>query len=133
MKIDIRKKANSPKSEDINIILEDRLPHYVLEPIEMMFSYEVEKEGPLYLLTIYENAHPKIQCQRCMEECSQPFEHTSKIAICGSDEIAQQYQSAYDLIVAPDFIIEINDILIDDLHLYLSNFHKKIDQCHAKD
>jgi uncharacterized protein len=133
MKIDMRKKVNTSKNEAIKVVLDDRLPSYVIDSIEMTFSYEVEKEGPLYILTIHEKACPKIQCQRCMEECSQPFEHTSQIAICGSDEIAQQYQSAYDLIVASDFIIEINDILIDDLHLYLPNFHKKIDQCHAKD
>ncbi|NBX84093.1 MAG: metal-binding protein [Gammaproteobacteria bacterium] len=133
MKIDMRKKVNNDKNHDIKVILEDRLPSFVIEPIEMTFSYEVEKEGPLNLLTIHEKAYPKIQCQRCMEECSQPFEHTSQIAICSSDEIAQQYQSSYDLIVASDFILEINDILIDDLHLYLPNFHKKIDQCHAKD
>jgi uncharacterized protein len=133
MKIDMRKKVNNFIKEDIQVILDERLPSYVLEPMEMTFSYEIEKEGPLYLLTIHEKANPKIQCQRCMEECTQLFEHTSKIAICGSDEIAQQYQSTHDLIVASDFIIEINDILIDDLHLYLPNFHKKIDQCHTKD
>lgn len=133
MKIDIRKKVNLPKSDEIKLILDERLPYYVLEPIEMSFSYEVIKEGSIYILTVYEYAQPKVQCQRCMEDTVQPFEHESKIAICGSEEIAQQYQSGYDLIVSPDFIIEIKDILIDDLHLYLSNFHKKIDQCIAKD
>lgn len=133
MKIDLRKKLNAAKSEEIKLLIKERLPHFVASDVEMSFTYEVAQQGPLYLLNIDEKASISVICQRCMGEFEQPFEHQSQIAICATDKMAQQYQSLYDVIVISDLIVNIEDILVDDLYLYLPNNHKNIDLCNTND
>lgn len=129
MKIDLRKKLNAPKSEEITLLLKERLPHFIPSSFELTFTYQVMLEGPVYLLSLDKKANIPVICQRCMEITQQEFQHHSQIAICAKEEIAQQYQSLYDVVVIPDLIVNLEDILIDDLYLYLTNVHKNIDQC----
>ncbi len=129
MKLDLKKKANHPTSIEETIYLEERLPSYVSKGFELKFNYEVQSKGEFYLLKINERADVPVYCQRCMKEFIQEYHLETELAVCPNEQIAEKYQSLYDVIVASDLIVDLKEILIDNCHLFLPQFHQNIEDC----
>ena len=131
MKLDLKKFINSAPKVAQCISLQERLPAFVAGSFEMEFSYEVIDNGEFFLLKIVENALVPMHCQRCMGEFIQQHHLETEIAVCHNEKLAEKYQSLYDVIVAKDSIVDLEAILVDNCHLYLSAFHQELDECEA--
>ncbi len=129
MKLDIKKLANKGRSQDCSIVLDDRLPSFVDGPVELKFSYNVESRGDYYLLQLEESADVHLVCQRCADTWIYPYHQTHELVICANETVAEKYQLLYDVVVFSDLIMDINEVLIDNLHLFLPKKHEKVDQC----
>ena len=129
MKIDIKKKLNLAEKPQEKILMDDRLPAHVARPFELFFNYEVQSKGEFYLLKLHEKAEVPIYCQRCMQEFICDYDLDTELAICPNEQIAEKYHALYDVIVASDDIVDFNEILIDNLHLFSPQFHKNIGDC----
>jgi uncharacterized protein len=129
MKIDIKRKGLQDINQWFTVHLEERLPFYVDKPFDMTFTYRVDVHSEYYTLYVEEKGNVPLVCQRCAEEWIYDYHHYSEIAVCGKEEIAEKYQNSLDVIVCPDLIVDIKDILVDNMHLFLPKKHEKIDQC----
>lgn len=125
MKIDLRKSFG--KTYQLQIT--ERLPAQVLVPINLQFSYTVESYQDYYLISLSEDASLKLCCQRCGDLYDYHYQQSHQLAICRSEEIAESYQSKYDVVVCDDFIVDILPILTDNMHLFLPLNHEKVDYC----
>ena len=129
MKIDLKKKSLMNRSEQFQVIINERLPSYIPEPVELTCSYEVKQEGRVLILNLMQRGLIKTECQRCLSAFDHEFSLESEMAVCRSEEIARQYQDSFDVIVAPDDNIELDDILIDNLYLFSASFHNNLELC----
>lgn len=129
MNIDVKKKSNQNLSEVQKVLLDERLPYYVTESFLMNFQYQIENRGEFYLIKLKEFASIPVQCQRCAEIWFFDYQNEVELAICPSEQVAEKYQSVHDVIVVPDLILDIKDVLIDNMHLFLPNKHLEVDKC----
>lgn len=129
MNIDLKKKAQLGKASLETVFIDERLPSHITDPFELKCQYEVESKGEFYLLKLYEEAQLKITCQRCSQVYSYDYHLVTELAVCSDDKIAEKYQTLYDVIVAQDYLIDLKDILIDNLHLFSPQFHENIESC----
>jgi len=125
MKIDLRK--NFGKTYQLQIT--ERLPAQVHSPIDLKFSYTVESYKDYYLMNLTEDATLQLTCQRCGEIYDYHYQQSHQLAICVSEEVAEFYQSKYDVVVCSDFIVDILPVLTDNMHLFLPLNHEKVDYC----
>jgi uncharacterized protein len=132
MKIDLKKKLNLAQAVVDKVLMDERLPAHVVRSFEMNYRYDVQDKGEFYLLNIKENAMIPIYCQRCMQEFSCDYTLESELAICPSEQIAEKYQSLYDVIVVSDAMVDFKEILIDNLHLFSPQFHQTIEDCDSE-
>jgi uncharacterized protein len=129
MRIDIKKHAGKGKSSIQTVLLKERLPFIVDKPVELSFSYTIENKGDFYLLQLEEEANIHLICQRCTDEWIYPYHQMHKLAVCADEKAAQKYQTLYDVLVFSDLNVDIDEVLVDNLHLFLPENHEKVDQC----
>jgi uncharacterized protein len=129
MNIDVKKKLNRHLSEVQQVVLDERLPEFVADSFPMNFQYQIEDRGEFYLMKLKEFASVPAHCQRCGERWLCDYQNEVELAICPSEQVAEKYQSLYDVIVVPDLILDIKDVLIDNMHLFLPNKHLEVEKC----
>ena len=129
MKIDLKKKTLLNRSDPFKVIISDRLPSHLPEAVELTCCYEVKQEGRVLILKLMQHGVIKTVCQRCLTSFDSDFKLETEIEVCSSDEIAREYQELYDVIVAADNQIELNDILVDNLYLFSENLHDNLELC----
>ena len=129
MKIDLRKDANKGKCIGGTIFLAERLPIFVNQPISIDFNYSIQRFDEYYLISIEEKSSVQLICQRCSEAWVEEHAHTTELMICFNEKTAERLQNEYDVIVLPDLILDIKEVLLDNMHLFLPEKHENIDQC----
>ena len=129
MKIDLKKKLNMSTMISEKTCIDERLPNHVVEPFEMYYQYHVEDKGDYFLLKLQESANIPIYCQRCMQAFTTDYQLVSELAICPNEQMAEKYQSSYDVIVANDYLVDFKEILIDNVYLFSPQFHLQLADC----
>lgn len=129
MRIDLKKKVQLAKSSVENVVMDERMPAHIAHAFELKCQFDVESKGDFYLLKIIEDASLPIICQRCSQEFQQDYHLETELAVCPNEQIAEKYQSLYDVIVAQDYLIDLKDILIDNLYLFSPQSHENIENC----
>ena len=129
MKIDLKKKSLLNESEAFQVLIDERLPHFIAAPVELTCRYEVKQMNRILLLRLMQRGFIKTECQRCLATFEHDFVLESEMAVCRSEEIASAYQETYDVIVAADDQIELKDLLIDNLYLFSASVHQHIELC----
>ena len=129
MKIDIRRDAHKGKIQQQCILLDERLPAYINKPVNIQFDYEIEHLPDYYLLKLEEQANIELICQRCSDIWQYDYSNTHEIAVFNNDKNVEIYASSLDVIVCPDLILDIKEILLDNMHLFVPEKHEYVDQC----
>ena len=114
------------------ITISERLPHFVTKACELHVTYQVEAKDNFYLVNLHVNGELQLQCQRCLEEFNYPYDNNTVIAVCRDEERAEQLLEHYECIVSPNLQITLDDLIIDELHLYAPQFHPEITECSSE-
>jgi len=114
------------------LILKERLPDYVFSPCQLKATYQVESQGNFYLVRLSVSGDLRLCCQRCMDEFTFNYDNDVAIAVCRSDERAEQLLEYYECIVAINDEISIEDLVVDELYLYAPMFHPASDDCNSE-
>jgi uncharacterized protein len=111
------------------ITLEERLPHFVSEPCRLDVCFQIELRDDFYLAHLHVGGLLHLQCQRCLEEFDYSYDNHTIIAICQQEARAEELLTHYECIVAPDLQVRLEDLIIDELHLYAPQFHPDPKDC----
>ena len=129
MKLDLRKDVNKEKKANNSILLDERLPDFINKPIEICFTYEIERYPEYYLLNLHEKATIELVCQRCSDIWQYEYSNVHKMAVLLSEKNIGTYESLFDVIVSPDLTLDIKEIILDNMHLFLPEKHENVDHC----
>lgn len=114
------------------VILRDRLPNFLAAPCQLHVEYQVEAKEDLYIIYLHVEGELHIQCQRCLDEFNFPYDNKTVVAVCRNDERAEQVLEHYECIVSENLQVSLEDVLIDELHLYAPQFHSEISDCSSE-
>lgn len=111
------------------LVIHERLPHFISAPCVLHVSYHVDAEDDFYLLHLQVSGSLMVMCQRCMQEFVQPYDNVTVIAVARSDARAEQLLAHYECIVSSNWQVDLETIVVDELYLYAPQFHEEIDAC----
>ena len=111
--------------------LQERLPARVEGPCDITCTFHVAAASDHYLLNFEASGDVHIICQRCLGTFLHAYHNKTTLAICPNDEIAEQLMDSYECIVGRGEI-DLDDVLADDLHLFLPEKHLDYAQCDAE-
>ena len=111
------------------LTINERLPSFLPAPCNLDVNYKVELKDKYFLVRLNVVADLTIACQRCMNDFVFHYDNETEIAVCRNDERAEQLLEQYECIVAANDQVELEDLVIDELHLYVPIFHPVIDDC----
>ncbi|QMT60483.1 DUF177 domain-containing protein [Legionella sp. PC997] len=114
------------------VTLSERLPNFITSPCQLDTTYHVEAKEDFYLIHLHVKGDLLIQCQRCLDEFNFPYDNMTVVAVCRNDERAEQILEHYECIVSENLQVSLEDVLIDELHLYAPQFHPRIDDCSSE-
>ncbi|STY29456.1 metal-binding, possibly nucleic acid-binding protein [Legionella wadsworthii] len=112
--------------------LSERLPNFIISTCQLDVTYHVEAKEDFYLIHLHVKGAIPIQCQRCMDEFHFPYDNMTVVAVCRTDERAEQILEHYECIVSASLQISLEDMLIDELHLYAPQFHPNTNECSSE-
>lgn len=114
--------------QDKLITVNERLPVF-LAPCHLTVNYNVEAKDDYYLIHLGVSGDLNITCQRCMDEFNFSYKNATIIAVCRNDERAEQLLEQYECIVSSNWQVDLEELIIDELHLYVPPFHPEINDC----
>ena len=104
------------------IIIEERLPGFLIPPCHLNATFYTEPKDDFYLIYLMVTGALNIICQRCMQEFCLPYNNETNIAVCPNDERAEQILPHYECIVSSNWYVDLNELIIDELHLYAPQY-----------
>lgn len=116
-------------SQESHITLESRLPAHVISPCVLKVTCQVRAFENYYLLELETQGHLRLVCQRCLQAFDSVYINASQIAVCQTDERANQLQDQYECIVSPHYQVQLSELITDELHLYSPQFHPETKDC----
>lgn len=114
------------------VTLGERLPNFITSTCQLDITYHVEAKEDFYLVHLHVKGELPVQCQRCLDEFKFPYDNMTIVAVCRNDERAEQILEYYECIVSENLQVSLEDMLIDELHLYAPQFHPKINDCSSE-
>lgn len=128
MRINLKKAAAQSEQQALTIEIKDRLPEHLNSPCIINSSFAVEAFQNYYLINLKSESNLTVTCQRCLSEFSYPYTNQTELAVCSSEEIAEQMMDRYDCIVATNEV-DLEELLTDELYLYTPEFHLDHNYC----
>ncbi|KTD50739.1 YceD family protein [Legionella quateirensis] len=107
----------------------ERLPSFINGPCQLTVTYSIEAKDDYYLIHMQTAGELVIVCQRCLCEFSSQYANQTTIAVCRSEERAEQILELYECIVSSNWQVDLVELVIDELHLYAPQFHAEIEDC----
>lgn len=107
----------------------ERLPSFVVAPCQLDVTFQVELKEDFYLIHLEVKGDLTVVCQRCMNEFKLDYNNPTVVAVARSDERAEQLLEQYECIVSSNWQVSLDDLVVDDLHLYVPQFHQEIKDC----
>ncbi|BCA95336.1 metal-binding protein [Legionella antarctica] len=114
------------------LTVKDRLPFFLIAPCEITVSYHVEAKDDCYLIYLKVSGSLTSLCQRCMQDFPTSYENHTVIAVCRTDERAEQMLGLYECIVSTNWLVDLEELIVDELHLYAPQFHPDINDCDSE-
>ncbi len=129
MKISLKTYAKKQGTQTMLVTLSERLPAHVHAPCVVRCTFHVAASQNDYLLHRQSTAQCQLTCQRCLTDFEYTYQQASVLAICATEERADQYMTSYDSMVVTDDWMDLTEILTDDLHLHVPSMHVCLDEC----
>lgn len=120
------------ETQNKTVTLSDRLPHYLSSPCEVTARYQAKIKDDFYLLELHVSGALTVTCQRCMEDYDLAYDNMTQLAVCRTDERAEQLLEHFECVVSKNGSIELEELIIDELHLYVPHFHPEISDCSSE-
>ncbi len=114
------------------ITLRERLPSFLLSPCHLTVTYQIEAKENFYLIQLEVSGELTVLCQRCLHEYNLIYNNQTAIAVTRSDERAEQLLEYYECIVSSNYQVDLEDMVIDELHLYVPQFHQEAKDCNEE-
>lgn len=115
--------------QEKDFTLSERLPSFIKPICHLHASYRVEAKDDFYLIYLRVQGDLNSVCQRCMEDFTVCYDNSTIIAVCRNDERAEQLLSQYECIVSSNWHVDLNELVVDELHLYAPQTHPEINTC----
>lgn len=115
--------------QEKEVILNERLPSFVSPGCRLHASYHIEAKDDFYLIHLRVQGNLNSICQRCMENFTVCYNNSTVIAVCRNVERAEQLLSQYECLVSSNWQVDLNELIIDELHLYAPQVHPDINEC----
>jgi uncharacterized protein len=112
--------------------IKERLPSFLVALCQLTATYHIEAKGDYYLVHLRIVGDLKVTCQRCMKEFNSSYDNPTTIAVCRNDERAEQLLELYECIVSSNWQVDLEELVIDELHLYAPQFHPDINDCDSE-
>lgn len=116
--------ATASSAQQLTLLIEDRLPRHVTHVGVVSCSYQLKQRDDYYLLQITTDAVVEVCCQRCLEPFEYLYHDQQTLACCRSEETANRLMNAYDCLVVPDGLVNLQDVVTDDIHLNVPEKHE---------
>ena len=114
------------------LTISDSLPSFLCSPCHLNVTYQVEAKDDFYLIHLGVTGDLNIICQRCMHEFTFSYDNQTVIAACRKDERAEQLLVYYETIVSSNSQVALEDLIRDELHLYVPIFHPIVNDCDSE-
>ncbi|KGP63923.1 metal-binding protein [Legionella norrlandica] len=118
--------------QESEVALSERLPSFIRPVCHLKAIYHVEAKEDVYLIHLNVQGNLSIICQRCMDDFTVGYENSTVIAVCRNDERAEQLLSQYECVVSSNWQVDLNELIIDELHLYAPQFHSDFNECNSE-
>ncbi|MBA2711094.1 MAG: metal-binding protein [Tatlockia sp.] len=128
MRINLKTSAARNEQQAHIIKIQDRLPEHLNPPCSINCDFGIRNFDNYYLLNLNSKADLIITCQRCLSQFNHSYLNQTELAICNSEDIAEQIMNHYDCIVAAQEI-DLQEIITDELNLYTPEFHPDYKDC----
>lgn len=132
MMICLKTASNQSAPTRVQLKLSERLPYYIVSDCTLDCEYLVQRFPNYYLLRLNVSGELSIQCQRCLENFTYPYENQTEVAICRDDLTAESLMEQYECIVAPQNELDLVPIVTDELYLYAPEKHAELIDCTEK-
>ena len=114
------------------LTIDDRLPSFLRAPCHLSVTYSIEANDDFYLLHLRVLGELNSICQRCLQEFHFSYDNPTNIAVCRSDERAEQLLEQYECVVSTNFQVDLEELIIDELHLYAPQVHPLVKDCDSE-
>ncbi|PJD94497.1 MAG: metal-binding protein [Legionella sp.] len=111
------------------LTITNRIPSFIVAPCHVEVSYQVEKKEDYFLLSMQVEGKLTLCCQRCMQEFDFIYSNPTTLAVVRSEERAEQLLAHYECIVSSNWKVALEELVVDELHLYAPQFHSKKEDC----
>ena len=112
-----------------HLVINERLPQFIVAPCKVYVTYHVEMKDDFYLIHLRVTGDLTITCQRCMQEFHLSYDNPTILAVTRNDDRSEQLLEHYECIVSSNGQVDLEDLVIDELHLYAPPFHQEINEC----
>lgn len=117
------------ESHTETVVIKERLPAFLEGPCHLSVTYRVEAEDDFYLINLKVVGSLTILCQRCMQKFIFPYDNSTVVAVCRSDERSEQLLEHYECIVSSNWQVQLTELVTDEMHLYAPQFHPDFKDC----
>lgn len=111
------------------VMLNERLPLFFNAPCNLEVTYHVDSKDDYFLINLKVHGELNLICQRCMQEFQYPYDNSTEVAVCRNDKRAEELLEFYECIVAPTLQVSLEELIIDEMHLYAPQFHPDMNDC----
>lgn len=111
------------------ITVSARLPTFIGAPCALNVKYWVEAHEDSYFIHLEVQGELTVVCQRCMQDFTLNYKNPTTIAVARSDQRAEQLLEQHECIVSSNWQVNLEDLVVDDLHLYVPQAHNEIEDC----
>ena len=111
------------------LILTEHLPSFLNGPCEVQTTYRVEAKDDYYLIHLHVKGELNVLCQRCMQEFKFDHDNSTVIAVCKNEDRAESLLEIYESIVSLNGQVVLEDLVRDELYLYVPQSHPNIEDC----
>lgn len=130
MNICLKTYAKQTRPTTTVVTLSERLPSWIESSCKVECTFQIQSTKDYYLLQATVHGTLPITCQRCLSVVEYPYESSIELALCQSEEKADQLMSTFDCIVVDHHQFNLEDVLTDELHLSSPEIPHEIAACH---
>ena len=132
MSICLKTHSKHANPSAIELMIQHRLPEWLQPPCRVHCTFLITSISDYYLLTLTITGTLSVTCQRCLEDVNFKYYNSIEIALCRSDERAEALMSSYDCMVVVGDFLDLEAVVVDELHLSLPQIpHGKPECCTA--
>ncbi|MFC3907469.1 YceD family protein [Legionella dresdenensis] len=130
MLINLKNITNSNTVEHVRLTLTERLPEKIHSPCEVDCAYQITARDGYYLLDLTVKGDLVINCQRCLKEFHALCDSNVMIALCETDEQANELMESYECVVLSNrYQFDLLETVTDELYLCTPDYHADFNDC----